>query len=464
MFNLKQSFKKSLVGGRIMVKNNRTQIATDCQDKIMVRCKMSLGLVCLLAIGVLADTLWATMVYSEEIPIQLEIKNSKDDINLRIINDQDDLTISNIYKFQNISAEELVDFISSSLSDDGSFAVLKDQRAVLITDLPSKVNSIIEALKQLDKQRTSGNDGIENYFYRFQNISVTSVIPFINQRLSSKGKVICDNTLNTIMISDIPSKIIEIKEIIKNVDILSEQVEIGVTVMEVIYAKGKKVGIDWNHIFEFLSFNTSGRYYQESWNEYSKRKEYNNIYERWEDTLRKNFDINIRNISVPLSLSDFINLLVSKGSAKIKATPRISILNNQTGELDFTDKIYYIPQSTYEKIETSKDVGLTLQITPQITTTGLIKLTINTDYNTLNGFTNQNQPIITSRKTNTTVILKDGQPFFISGLMKEDKVFTEKKVPIIGSIPIIGYFFKRKISQDTTREIVITLTPKIIKI
>ncbi|MEW6607030.1 MAG: secretin N-terminal domain-containing protein [bacterium] len=450
MFNLKQSFKKSLksLGG----------------GKIMVRNKMSLGLVCLLAIGMLAGTLWTTMVYSEEIPIQLEIKNSKDDINLRIIKDQDDLTISKIYKFQNISAEELVDFISSSLSDDGSFAVLKDQSAVLITDIPSKVDSIIEALKELDKQKTSGYDGIENYFYRFQNISVNSVIPFINQRLTSKGKIVCDNTLNTVMISDIPSKITEIKEVIKNVDILSEQVEIGVTVMEVIYAKGKKVGVDWNHIFEFLSFNTSGRYYQESWNEYSKRKEYNNIYERWEDTLRKNFDINIRNISVPLSLSDFINLLVSKGSAKIKATPRISILNNQTGELDFTDKIYYIPQSTYEKIETSKDVGLTLQITPQITTTGLIKLTINTDYNTLNGFTNQNQPIITSRKTNTTVILKDGQPFFISGLITEDKVFTEKKVPIIGSIPIIGYFFKRKISQDTTREIVITLTPKIIKI
>lgn len=404
----------------------------------------------------------------EEIPVQIEIKKEEGDINLRIIKDKEDLTISNVYRCQNIPVEELVDFVSSALSKNGSFAVLKDQNAILITDFPVKVNSLIEAIRELDKQKGLGSDGISNYFYRFQNISGGSAIPFIQQRLSNKGRIIFDNTLNTIMVSDIPSKIDEVKEIIKNIDILSSQVEIEVAIMEIEYSKGQKVGLDWNHIFEALSFNVDAGYgkYSEDWHSKEEKKDSLSYYkyERWQDTLRESFNINIENISTPLSLSEFLNLLVSSGSAKIKATPKISILNNQMARLEFTDSIPYIAQSPYSKRENEENVGLNLEVMPQITTNGFIKLIINTSYNTLNGFTSQNTPLITFRKTNTTVILKDGQPFFISGLMKTDKVLAEKKIPGMGDIPIIGYLFKRKISHDKTTETVITLTPKIINV
>jgi len=465
------------------------------------------------------------LIVSVKEPVNLQLTNNeKENVNLRIISGKNDLTVSKKYQFLNVNAEEIADIVKSTLSQNGNYSIIKDENSIIVTDLTEKIDSIFKILESIDKknitgkdglinyfhyfknipcaeaisiirQRLSskgnvasindlnilmisdfpskideikemivkleaanqdGSDGLTNYFYKFKNISSTDALPFIRARLSSKGKITSDNNLNVVMISDYANKIDEIKSIIDNVDVLPEQVEISVSIMEIIYVDGKKVGVDWNQLFDYGKNKTLS---DDQNNQYSSSSNYVNNY--WSETLSKNFNIGLNSYS-NLSLSDFINLLVQNGSAKIQATPKISILNNQRANLSFTDKLYYA-NAGGSKYENSEDIGLTLTLTPQITNEGLIKLQVTTNYSSVESFTNLNRPVISTRNANTTVVLKDGATFFIGGLVSKKEVKTDKKTPGLGSIPVLGYLFKREINSVKDTEIVISLTPKIIK-
>jgi type II secretory pathway component GspD/PulD (secretin) len=71
-------------------------------------------------------------------------------------------------------------------------------------------------------------------------------------------------------------------------------------------------------------------------------------------------------------------------------------------------------------------------------------------------------PVINSRKADTVVVVPDGQTVVIGGLMENDKVSSDSKIPILGDIPLIGTLFKRQIKNYTKTELIIFVTPHIV--
>jgi type II secretory pathway component GspD/PulD (secretin) len=74
-----------------------------------------------------------------------------------------------------------------------------------------------------------------------------------------------------------------------------------------------------------------------------------------------------------------------------------------------------------------------------------------------------NAPVIDIRSADTVVVTPDGQTVVIGGLMESDKASTDSKIPFLGDIPLLGNLFKRKIRNDTKTELLIFLTPRIIR-
>ncbi len=115
-----------------------------------------------------------------------------------------------------------------------------------------------------------------------------------------------------------------------------------------------------------------------------------------------------------------------------------------------------------------KEFGVRLTFTPTIVGGDLIKLKVapevsSLDFSnavTLEGF---RVPAISTRRTNTEVELQDGQTFAIAGLMNNTVTSQMSKIPGIGDIPILGYLFRSKAAQKNQTELVVMITPTILK-
>jgi type II secretory pathway component GspD/PulD (secretin) len=170
-----------------------------------------------------------------------------------------------------------------------------------------------------------------------------------------------------------------------------------------------------------------------------------------------------------------LSALQQLNSAKIVSNPTIVTLNNTEASINVGQQ-YPIPNyqfnqqtGTFEVAGFNyKDIGIILKVTPQVNSRGFIKLTLQPEVSQNQGTTSFGGasgaaiPIIGTRKAVTQVSLKDGYTMGIGGLISTNFNTGVNKVPILGSIPIIGYLFKQDSRNNTVDNLVIFITAKTI--
>jgi type II secretory pathway component GspD/PulD (secretin) len=170
-----------------------------------------------------------------------------------------------------------------------------------------------------------------------------------------------------------------------------------------------------------------------------------------------------------------LSALQQLNSAKIVSNPTIVTLNNTEASINVGQQ-YPIPSYTFNQqtgtFEVSnfvyKDIGIILKVTPQVNARGFIKLTLapevsqNQGTTSFGGASGASIPIIGTRKAITQVSLKDGYTMGIGGLISTNFNNGVNKVPILGSIPIIGYLFKQDTRNNVVDNLVIFITAKTI--
>jgi general secretion pathway protein D len=110
-----------------------------------------------------------------------------------------------------------------------------------------------------------------------------------------------------------------------------------------------------------------------------------------------------------------------------------------------------------------QDVALTLKLTPQINAGDFVKLKVEQEVNDLAGDDPIRGPTTTKRRVKTVVSVKDQQTVVIGGLIRDNYTEDINKVPILGDVPIIGYFFRDTAKRVEKRNLILFLTPHIIK-
>ncbi len=161
----------------------------------------------------------------------------------------------------------------------------------------------------------------------------------------------------------------------------------------------------------------------------------------------------------PKAAANFINYLVRTGKAKVLSCPTAVALNGQQATIASIDNLSYKAYSTYDKkLGSMAGTGVSLAITPTIAEDTLT-LAINATVNSLVSWASGNDPIINSRIVTANIVLKDGEPFTMSGMKRDTIAKEDERVPILGSCPLIGYLFRHEIDVKKTTEIVVLLTP-----
>ncbi|MCG2831472.1 MAG: type IV pilus secretin PilQ, partial [Desulfobacteraceae bacterium] len=158
-----------------------------------------------------------------------------------------------------------------------------------------------------------------------------------------------------------------------------------------------------------------------------------------------------------------LSALETEGKLNILSSPSITTLDNQEAFIESGREIPYQSATSEGTADTEfKSAVLSLKVTPHVIDDKTIKIEIETNKDEPDPTYTTEPPIIT-KKAKTTVVLFDGQTTVIGGLSKETTSESESGIPWLRNIPILGYLFKGEYKSREMEEILIFITPHILK-
>jgi type IV pilus assembly protein PilQ len=170
-------------------------------------------------------------------------------------------------------------------------------------------------------------------------------------------------------------------------------------------------------------------------------------------------------INGAFNLDVALSALETSGNGKLLSTPRVTTQNNIAAEMTQGVQIPIQTVANNTVTVNFKDAALTLKVTPQITAANTVIMQITLE-NSTPDFSRQvqnNAPPINTQRAITTVLVNDGQTTVIGGIYTSQENSTVDKTPGLGSIPLIKWLFRRESVNDQNTELLVFITPRIIK-
>jgi len=162
-----------------------------------------------------------------------------------------------------------------------------------------------------------------------------------------------------------------------------------------------------------------------------------------------------------------LSALEDTGEGRIISSPRVTTIDNVKATIKQGEEIPYVvkDEDGTNSVE-FKDAALLLEVTPKITPDGKISMEVvaNNDYADYSrtNTSGENPPIVTS-SVESSIIVNDGDTIVVGGIHKTDKIERVDGVPWLRDIPYVGWLFKYTTRSENKREILIFVTPRIIK-
>jgi len=263
--------------------------------------------------------------------------------------------------------------------------------------------------------------------------------------------VVAETKTNTLLITGPPQAFSMVESIIAQLDRRTPQVFIQVAIVDVTLDDSTKFGVEWQ------------------WsNGDSTTHEVGPAFGLAEEKYGLKYSVISDNLQV------LLHALTTRSNVKVYSTPSITTADNVAATISIGQDIPFV--STSEETNSGnlrqtvdfKNVSITLNVTPHVTAANddipLITLDVQQTINELMGREIElNAPIIANRQAKTTVMVKDGQTIVIGGIIKENTEELKKAVPILSKIPLIGEAFKSRTKIRSKSELMVFLTPRILK-
>jgi len=307
----------------------------------------------------------------------------------------------------------------------------------------------------------------------------------------------------TLIISDMPPILEKISEILKVIDVQPQQIMIEAKLIEVNHDKIRDLGFNWGTGTEGPTDLITTRslvdvYGVPTVNPVTGVLEEALVYKqvRTLPTIPLNSDgskilgaqLNPASgvselLFQKLTGTEFeavIKALEDKSFANTLSAPHIMTLNNQEASILIGSKFPLIKSTvstetgtiTGQSLDRYQDIGIQLNVAPQISGKDYINLIIHPAVSTYSqtvkavsstGVTMAEYPIIVVREAETQILIKDGETVVIGGLMKDIKSNSRKGIPLLMDIPYLGAFFRRDYNTTTKVDLLVFLTARIVK-
>ncbi len=277
--------------------------------------------------------------------------------------------------------------------------------------------------------------------------------------LSVRGKVIVDERTNALIISDIPKKVEPLDKLISTLDSETPQVMIEARIVETSKAFTQDLGVKWG--FKAIADASHGTS--------TNLKFPRNASVGYDLDLQRSqtgvLGFSFGNILDSFTLNVALDALETEGKGRTLSAPKIATQNNERAEIEQGVRIPVVTTTATQINVQFVSASLKLTVTPQITADGTVVLDIAVENNSPD-FANRvgDVPPIKTQRAQTKVLVADGGTTVIGGIFTVSEGTTDFGVPWFRKIPGLGWLFKSRTIDNRNTELLIFITPKIVKV
>lgn len=264
--------------------------------------------------------------------------------------------------------------------------------------------------------------------------------------LSGRGKIETDERTNALIVSDIATRVSRVREMAKILDYKTPQVEINAKLVDVDERSIRDLGITWG---------VTG------FNEGDAALDYN-VDAPIGDAIGV-VDFTLTGTDADLAAQ--LQMLARQDKAEIISNPRITTADNKEAKIIVGKKIpLVVSDEAGNAITQLTTIGIKMSVTPHINQDDRITLDLSPEVSDLSAqATVQGGIVIVTSEASTRVIVQDGQTAVIGGLIRTNDSNVDVGVPVLMDIPIVGNLFKSSNKVREKRELIIFVTPRIIR-
>lgn len=346
------------------------------------------------------------------------------------------------------------------------------------------VDSLANIARQQDEEarakdsKTKAEELVDRVFY-IRNLQAQEVMQSLRQNLSPRGLMQFNAGSNALIVRDTETKLGIIRQLVEGLDLEVPQVQIEARIVQAdtVYARG--LGIQWG-------FQTGNRTPTDFFALSNLTGPFGQIAGTGGSTIDRNFLVNlpaqVGGLPAVPSIGwtfgklggDFaLDMRLSAGEllglSKVIAAPKITTLDKREAKISQGESIPFQTTSLQGTQTTFVDANLELNVTPQITSrdpkeeSKRILMRVRATRNAVGARSNPAGPSIDRREATTQVIVRDGETMVIGGVFVDTQGNNVQGVPYLSRMPVLGWLFKNKSETVSKQELLIFLTPSIIK-
>lgn len=286
--------------------------------------------------------------------------------------------------------------------------------------------------------------------------------------LSKHGDTRFDARTNTLIVRDLPDHLEAAAGLITTLDRAEPQVEIEARVVQTNRDSARALGVQWGGSAAAspalgnttgLAFPNTGAVSGRAGGAGSSTAVNLGV-----QGATSAAGLALGSITGALNLDVALSALERSGNGRILSTPRVTTQNNKLAEMTQGVQIPIQTVANNTVTVTFKDAALKLLVTPRITGAGTVIMDVELE-NATPDFTRQvnNIPPIDTQRAKTSVQVSDGATTVIGGIYVSREQSTQDRTPVLHRVPLLGWLFKRDSTQDETRELLIFITPRILR-
>ncbi|MEI7998223.1 MAG: secretin N-terminal domain-containing protein [Candidatus Omnitrophota bacterium] len=376
-----------------------------------------------------------------------------------------DKTQVNIIHLQYSKPSYVLAALDNMKSNIGKIIIDEDTGTVVLVDTPQSIETMKKAIEQIERP-------LDTIVYDLKYAKADVVAEKLRSRIDAKavGSITADERSNQVLVRVFPGRHDEVEKIIRRLDVATKEVLIEARVMEIFLKPTYDLGIDWSSVIK------NG----------NKPVTFENINGATGGNLAGNFgSVAVGNIGI----GDFaaaVRSLQQVRDTKNLSSPQILVNNNEEAKIHIGDTVPYLVSTTNGTGDTAVtsddvrfiDIGLKLNVIPTINDDGMVTMRLRPEISSISGTVTSHNPgtaanpqgsirsqipQVNKTEVETSVMVKDGMTIILAGLRKEEKTHTKNGVPGLMDVPLLGHLFSKTTDAITSTEIVILITPHIVK-
>jgi len=345
---------------------------------------------------------------------------------------------------------KIVSALNKIKSNEGEIIVDQGTGEIFLIEESLLIDEMERIIENLDVS-------IETKIFSLNYASAQEIGSKIQELLSPEiGSVNFDERSNILIITDTSYRLHELSRIVSAFDKKDKEVFIEAKIVQVVLSDDNKYGVDWQGLVK----------------DYHDLKLIGNF-----DVLnlsQKRSQVSVGTLSED-NYSFLIQALEQSGESNILSSPHITAINKEEAKILVGSSEPYVTTTTTTPSSGSIviaeevnfiEVGVKLFVVPTIHNDGYITMKIKPEVSSVvsNLVTSNNNilPIVETSVVETTVSVKDGVTIVIGGLIKDEIISSQKKIPVLGDVPVLGAVFRNTADLKKKTEILIFLTPRII--